>query len=96
MIWEKGTVMGSSWAVIATAVASVITALGGVILSLTVFIPMFRTAKVTHTLVNQAHTDAVNYQNALIRALKEKGIEVPIDQSQPNGETQRGPAEQGK
>jgi hypothetical protein len=74
---------------IITAIAATITAVGGVIVSLTVLLPMFRTAKETHKIVNQAHTDSVNYQNALIRALKDAGIVVPIDQSQPNGDVKK-------
>lgn len=74
-----------NWAAIITAGASAVTALGGVIVAFTVLIPSLRIAKNTHTLVNQSHTDAINYQNALIRALKEKNIEVPVDQSAPNG-----------
>ena len=74
-----------NWAAIITAGASAVTALGGVIVAFTVLIPSLRIAKNTHTLVNQSHTDSINYQNALIRALKEKNIEVPVDQSAPNG-----------
>ena len=39
-----------------------------------------KTAQV-HVLVNQQHTDLINFNRALIRALREKGIAVPIDQS---------------
>lgn len=77
------------WAAIITAGASAITAVGGVIVAFTVLIPSLRIVKNTHTLVNQSHTDAINYQNALIRALKDKGIDVPVDQAAPNGGTQR-------
>ena len=73
---------------IIVAIASSVTAVGGIIVSITVLIPLLRTSKSTHQIVNQQHTDSVNYQNALIRALKERGIDVPIDQSQPNGGTQ--------
>jgi hypothetical protein len=76
------------WSAIITASASAITAVGGVIVAFTVLIPSLRIAKGTHSLVNQQRTDSINYQNALIRALKDKGIDVPIDQSQPNGGTQ--------
>lgn len=68
--------------------AGVITAIGGLIVAFAVLIPSLRIARETHHLVNQGHTDAVNYQNALIRALKDKEIDVPIDQSAPNGGTQ--------
>lgn len=76
------------WTGIITAIASGITALGGLVVAFTVLVPSLRIAKETHHLVNQGHTDSVNYQNALIRALKDRGIDVPIDQSQPNGGTQ--------
>lgn len=77
------------WIAVITAAATMVTAIGGFIVAIGVLIPSLRIAKITHHLVNQAHTDAVNYQNALIRALKERHIEVPIDQSQPNGETHK-------
>jgi hypothetical protein len=67
---------------IVTAVAASLTAVGGVIVSITVLIPLLRTAKSTHHIVNQQRTDLQNYQRALIRALKAGGIEVPEDQSQ--------------
>lgn len=75
---------------IINAIAVTVTAVGGIIVSLKVLIPLKRTGENTHKLVNQSHTDAINYQNALIRALKDKGIDVPIDQSAPNGGTQKG------
>lgn len=60
---------------IITAATLVVTSITGVIVALRV--------NVVHKLVNQAHTDAMNYQAALIRALEAKGIEVPTDQSAP-------------
>lgn len=71
-----------------TAIASAFTALGGVLVALKLLLPALEIAKNTHQLVNQTHTDSVNYQNALIRALKDKGIAIPVDQSAPNGGTQ--------
>lgn len=79
-----------TWTGIVIAIATAITAIGGFIVSVGVLLPNLRIAKETHHLVNQGHTDSVNYQNALIRALKDRGIEVPIDQSAPNGGTQSG------
>jgi hypothetical protein len=75
-----------SWAAVITAGASVITALGGFVVAVAVLIPNLRVSRETHHLVNQGHTDSVNYQNALIRALRNSGINVPIDQSLPNGD----------
>jgi hypothetical protein len=72
-----------------TAIATAFTAIGGVIIAVGILIPNLRTTRATHTIVNQSHTDAINYQNALIRALKDKGIDVPVDQSAPNGGTQK-------
>ena len=83
-----------SWAAVATAAASVITAIGGIILSVAVLIPLYRTSQSTHALVNQQRTDGINYQNALIRALKSAGVNVPVDQSAPNGGTQNLPPQE--
>jgi large-conductance mechanosensitive channel len=70
-------------AVIATAFGTIITALGGFIVSITVLMPLLKTAKGTHKIVNQDHTNIVNYNRALVRALKTAGVEVPVDQSFP-------------
>lgn len=80
---------GSSLAGVVTAFASVITACGGLVLSFTVLIPLLRTARSTHRIVNQERTDRLNYQAALIRALESKGIEVPVDQSAPQPQADR-------
>lgn len=72
-----------------TAIATAFTAIGGVIVALKLLLPALDLARRTHHLVNQGHTDSINYQNALIRALKARGIEVPIDQSAPIGGTQK-------
>lgn len=60
---------------IITAATLVVTSVTGVVVALRV--------NVVHKIVNQAHTDLVNYQAALIRALESRGIEVPVDQSAP-------------
>jgi Na+-transporting NADH:ubiquinone oxidoreductase subunit NqrF len=36
-----------------------------------------------HAIVNQHRTDMLNFQQALVQALVDHGIEVPIDQSLP-------------
>lgn len=74
---------------VVTAYAAVGTALGGLLAVLLVLIPLLRTARSTHTIVNQQHTDLKNYQAALIRALQDKGIEVPLDQSAPQPQADR-------
>ena len=70
-----------SYSGIVTAIATVITALGGLILAFAVIIPILRNVKQVHTIVNQQQTDLKNYQAALIRALHDAGIKVPLDQS---------------
>jgi hypothetical protein len=64
-----------------SAIAAVVTAVGGIIVVLTVFLPMLRTTREVKHIVNQQQTDLKNYQRALIEALKNAGIEVPADQS---------------
>lgn len=71
----------STLAGIITAAATVITACGGVILAISVLIPILRQTRQIHTIVNQQRTDMERYQRALVAVLKEHGIDVPIDQS---------------
>jgi hypothetical protein len=78
----------NSVAVILTAVATLTIALGGTITALAGLIPLIRRSKRTeikidtvHNLVNQQHTDLVNYQAALERALVSAGVPIPPDQS---------------
>ncbi len=85
----ESTLAGSISAVAAvfTAIALVITAVAGLIRSRKV------EAKVdaVHTIVNQQHTDLVNYQRALVRALEAQGVPVPIDQSVQEDQTDQRP-----
>jgi hypothetical protein len=74
---------GSSVAGIITAVGVCITAIGGLVATIGVFIPILRQTKATHKIVNQQHTDMVRYQAALVKALTAAGIAVPEDQSLP-------------
>jgi hypothetical protein len=74
---------GSSVAGIITAVATGLTALGGVIATLAVLIPILRGTREIHKIVNQQRTDMENFQRALIRALIDAGVPVPVDQSLP-------------
>lgn len=71
----------STLAGVISAVAGVITAMGGLVLAFGVLLPLLKTARSTHKIVNQQHTDLKNYQRALIRALDQAGITVPVDQS---------------
>jgi hypothetical protein len=66
---------------IITAIAACITALGGIIVTIFIFIPNLKTSRSTHKIVNQQRTDMQNWNRALVRALKSANVEVPIDQS---------------
>jgi hypothetical protein len=79
---------GSSAAGIVSAAAGVITALALVIGGLPALIKVLaeqrrnnRAIGEVHKIVNQQRTDMQNYQRALINALREHGIDIPIDQS---------------
>jgi hypothetical protein len=79
---------GTSVALIITAIGTGITALSLLAGTLPALIAVLhRTKKVETVLgqvehsVNQTGTDARNYNAALIRALNDAGITVPIDQS---------------
>lgn len=89
---------GSSVAGIITAIASGILALAALVSAFTVFIPMARrvrlteqtanrteeVTKSTHVLVNSRYDNIENFNRALVRALNDAGIKVPIDQSLPD------------
>jgi len=64
-----------------TAGASGITALALLITAVTVLVPMLRTTRATHTIVNQQRTDLIRYQRTLVQALQLAGVDVPPDQS---------------
>jgi len=64
-----------------TAMATMLTAVGGTIVTLKVMIPNFRVNKQTHTIVNQQRTDMLRFQRTLIKALVDAGLPVPEDQS---------------
>jgi hypothetical protein len=75
--------------------ATVITAVGGLVLAVSVLIPTLRAAKradasaiasavavrEVHTIVNQQRTDAQRYTAVLVDALRASGVDVPDDQS---------------
>lgn len=80
-----GTVAGTI-----AAVAGVVSAVTLLIGALTIFLPVLRATRANgatltevHTMVNQQRTDLVNYQAALVGALKRAGVDVPEDQSKP-------------
>ncbi len=67
-----------------TAIALVITAIAGLVRSRKVEAKVDQvqaTGEENHKMLNQRYTDMVNYQRALVRALEDKDIAVPIDQS---------------
>jgi hypothetical protein len=84
-----------SWAAVVTAFATLFVAIAGLVGALTLFLPVLRLSRTNakklgdvemkvdgvHVIVNQQRTDQLNYQRALIRALQDQGIAVPIDQS---------------
>jgi hypothetical protein len=82
---------GSSIAGIITAVASCLLAAGTLTAAIAGLIPMLkavrRTEKIavnTHDLVNSRYANIENFNRALVRALNEAGIKVPVDQSLPD------------
>jgi hypothetical protein len=86
---------GSSLAGIITAFAGVITALALLFAALPALVKVLRETRRTgvaigevHTIVNQQKTDLINYQAALVRALRTAGVDVPMDQSMGEEPTQ--------
>jgi UPF0716 family protein affecting phage T7 exclusion len=79
---------GSSIAGIITAVATVLIAVGGLITSFTVLLPILRGTRdnhrqivEVHTMVNQQRTDSLIRQEQLMQALIAAGVAVPRDTS---------------
>lgn len=66
---------------IITAVATLVTALGGLVAAVRLLMPLLKQTKEVHAIVNQQRTDMVRYQRALEAALNSAGIELPVDQS---------------
>jgi hypothetical protein len=65
---------------LATAIATCITAIGGVIIAIRTS-GVRRTVDETHALVNQRYTDLVTYQEKLTSTLQEAGVKIPGDMS---------------
>lgn len=78
----------STLAGIITAVGVTVTAFGGLIATIGVFLPILRNVKETHKIVNQQHTDIMRFQRALISELRKHGIAIPVDQSIDPGEVE--------
>ena len=72
---------GSSLAGIVGAAAGVITSISLLLGAIPALIKVKRQTTSIHHIVNQQRTDMQNWNRALVRALKDAGIEVPIDQS---------------
>lgn len=73
---------------VANTIVSLITAVGGVVVSFALLLPIFRKTKQleqktdeVHVMVNQQRTDAERYQGQLVKALEAHGINVPKDES---------------
>ena len=71
----------TSFAGSVTAIAAVLTAIALVLGALPALLQLRRDVKQVHIIVNQQHTDSMNFQRALIRALQDAGVDVPVDQS---------------
>ncbi len=74
-------VSAADLAVVVTAAATAITAIGGLVLAFAVLIPTMRATRETHHLVNQTRTDMLRREEVLIAALQAGGIAIPPDQS---------------
>lgn len=68
-------------AVIITAAATAVTAIGGLVLAFAVLIPTLRVGRETHHLVNQTRTDMLRREEVLIAALQAGGVAIPPDES---------------
>jgi hypothetical protein len=73
---ELGTIAGA-----VTAIATMITAIGGLLVAIKVLIPNFKQTKEVHEIVNQQRTDMQKYMKVLENALSAHGIDIPVDQS---------------
>lgn len=80
--------VSTSVAGLITAIATALIAVGGVITSITVLVPILRGTRANtkqiveiHTMVNQQRTDMSRYQERLIEALVAGGVAIPPDSS---------------
>jgi len=73
---EWGTIAGMM-----TAFATLLTAIGGIVVTVKVLIPNHKVNESTHKIVNQQRTDMLRFQAALVKTLVAHGIDVPEDQS---------------
>jgi len=82
---EWGTIAGTL-----TAAATMLTALGGLLVAIKVLVPTKKQIQEVHTIVNQQKTDMERYQRALVATLAEHGITIPADQSKEPTEPKKG------
>lgn len=80
----------TGWAALLTAAAAAVSALGGLVVAVTLLLPTLRAARSTHEIVNQHQTDMSVYQRDLQRALTVAGIEIPDDKSLPGASDEPG------
>jgi uncharacterized protein YoxC len=80
--------VSAEFAVVTTAIATAITAVGGLVLAVSVLIPTLRATRQAvanvaevHTMVNQQRTDMLRYNEDLVSALRAAGVAVPTDRS---------------
>jgi hypothetical protein len=84
------TTIDPSWAAIIAAIGALVTAIGGLVLAFNVLLPTLRASKEAivkveqvHQLVNSQHDALIQYQEALVGALRDADVVVPPDQSKP-------------
>jgi hypothetical protein len=92
VLTEAASTIDPQWGVIIAASATALTAIGGVVLAFSVLLPTLRVSKdaivkveQVHQLVNSQHDALLTYQSALVGALKDADVVVPVDQSKPGG-----------
>jgi hypothetical protein len=88
VLTEAASTIDPQWGVIIAASATALTAIGGVVLAFSVLLPTLRVSKdaivkveEVHKLVNSQHDALIEYQEALVGALKDADVVVPVDQS---------------
>lgn len=81
-------VIDPQWSLIIAALATVFTAVGGLVLAFSVLLPTLRASKdavvkvaEVHTLVNSAHDALLQYQSQLVGALRDNDVAVPTDET---------------
>lgn len=88
MVVAEPLTVDPQWALIIGALATVFTAIGGLVLAFSVLIPTLRASKdavvkvaEVHQLVNSAHDAILEYQATLVGALRDAEVAVPADET---------------